>query len=127
MRSLGISRIHRRIAATIAWPARTGDARGRRCPIPASYGSGGVALWRGEGERDDPRGRGWRGGGARRRAALSGGGQQGSPVRRRVLHRGDLDRYLLPAVLPGDHAETPEQAVLPERGRGPGGGLPGPP
>src|SRR5690348_7243973 len=100
-------------------------SRGRRCPIPASYGSCGVALWRGEGERDDPRGHGWRGGGARRRATLPGGGQQGSPVRRRVLHRGDLDWYLLPTVLPGDHAETPEHAVLPECGRGPGGGLSG--
>ena len=63
--------------------------------------------------------------GARRRAALPGRGQQGPPLRRRVLHRGDLDRHLLPAVLPGDHAEAGEHAVLPQRGGGPGGGLPG--
>ena len=62
---------------------------------------------------------------ARRRAALPGRGQQGSPLRRGVLHRGDLDRHLLPAVLPGDHAEAGEHAVLPQRGGGPGGGLPG--
>ena len=98
-----------------------------QCPIPASYGRRGLAGGRHDAEHHDPgrqpvqRGRGRPG----RRAALPGGGQQGPPLRRRVLHRGDLDGHLLPPVLPGDHAETREHAVLPQRGGGPGGGLPG--
>ena len=54
---------------------------------------------------------------------LPGGAQQGRPLRRRVLHRRDLDRYLLSPQLPGAHAEARERPLLPVSRRGPTGGF----
>ena len=55
---------------------------------------------------------------------LPGGAEQGRPLRRLVLLRRHLDRDLLPAQLPGPHAEARERALLPDGRRGPAGRLP---
>ncbi len=47
------------------------------------------------------------------------------PIRRVVLHRGHLDRHLLPAQLPGHDAQARQRALLPHRGRRPAGRVPG--
>ena len=59
------------------------------------------------------------------RRVLPRAGQPGRPLRRLVRHLRHVDRHLLPAVLPGDHAQAGQRTV-PAVGRGrPAGRLPG--
>jgi hypothetical protein len=55
---------------------------------------------------------------------LPGGAEQGRPLRRLVLLRGDLHRDLLPPELPGPHPEAAERPLLRHRGRRPAGRVP---
>ena len=73
----------------------------------------------------DPGGCHHRGGDRGLRAVLPGRPEQGRPLRRVVLHRGHLHRHLLPAELPGHHPEAGQRPLLPDRGRGAAGRLPG--
>jgi len=56
---------------------------------------------------------------------LPGRAVERPPLRRVVHHRGDLDPHLLPAELSRSTADAQEHALLPHRGRGKAGGLPG--